>query len=204
MSSAGSCWSPVSYLDLIYRFRLDGTTLAYREQQASITTGPQNLRVGATYILVPAQTASDVVDQPGPPASRCFTASRSSSASSVTAKLTRYWSLQGSETINLTGSTNIINGVATPESSNSSLYASLSAIYQDECMAFVGAITQSGITQRRGDARLLGAVQRRIQEHRRIRRQRRLDRRDRRLNRKPGNDPSSSHRAQATARRKKV
>ena len=64
----------------------------------------------------------------------------------VTAKLTRYWSLQGTETLNLTNSTNLVNGVATPESSSSSLYASLSAIYQDECMAFVGAMTQSGIT----------------------------------------------------------
>jgi hypothetical protein len=36
--------------------------------------------------------------------------------------------------------------VVTPESANNSIYATLSAIYQDECMAFVGAITQSGIT----------------------------------------------------------
>jgi lipopolysaccharide assembly outer membrane protein LptD (OstA) len=63
----------------------------------------------------------------------------------ATAKLTRYWSLQGSETLNLNGSTNIINGVTTTTSANSSLYASISAIYQDECMAFVGALTQSGI-----------------------------------------------------------
>jgi hypothetical protein len=60
--------------------------------------------------------------------------------------LTRYWSLQGYETLNLTASSNIVNGVTTPESSNSSVYATLSAIYQDECMAFVGSITQSGIT----------------------------------------------------------
>ena len=63
----------------------------------------------------------------------------------ATAKLTRYWSVQGTETINLTNSTNLVNGVATPQSSSTSLYASLSAIYQDECMAFVGALTQSGI-----------------------------------------------------------
>lgn len=136
---------PVSYLDLIYRFRLDGATLAYREQQASISTGPQNLRVGATYILVPAQTASDVVVNSDTGQSVIY-GKQEQLSFSVTAKLTRYWSLQGNETINLTGSNNIINGLATPESSNSSLYASLSAIYQDECMAFVGAITQSGIT----------------------------------------------------------
>jgi hypothetical protein len=33
-----------------------------------------------------------------------------------------------------------------PESKNASLYATLAAVYQDECMAFVGQITQSGIT----------------------------------------------------------
>jgi len=87
------------------------------------------------------------------------------------AKLTRYWSLAGSETVNLTNSTNLINGVATPQSSNKSLYATLAAIYQDECMAFISALTQSGI--RSGDVtpRRLGHVQRRVQEPRRIRRQ---------------------------------
>ena len=64
----------------------------------------------------------------------------------ATAKLTRYWSLQGSETVNLINSTNLINGVAMPESKNTSLYATLAAVYQDECLAFVGQITQSGIT----------------------------------------------------------
>jgi LPS-assembly protein len=136
---------PSSYLDLIYRFRLDGTTLAYHEQQASVTTGPNNLRVGATYILVPAQVPSDVVTNPTTGQSVLY-GKQEQLTFTVTAKLTRYWSLAGSETINLTGSSNIVNGVTTPESSNSSLYASLSAIYQDECMAFVGAITQSGIT----------------------------------------------------------
>jgi hypothetical protein len=95
--------------------------------------------------LVPAQTASDVVVNSDTGQSVIY-GKQEQLSFSVTAKLTRYWSLQGNETINLTGSNNIINGLATPESSNSSLYASLSAIYQDECMAFVGAITQSGIT----------------------------------------------------------
>ena len=68
---------------------------------------------------------------------------------SVTSKLTRYWSLAGSETINLTNSNNLVNGVVQPQSSSSSLYATLAAIYQDECMAFVGSVAQSGI--RTGD-----------------------------------------------------
>ena len=68
---------------------------------------------------------------------------------SATAKVTRYWTLIGSETLNLTNSTNLINGVPTPQSSNTSLYATLAGVYQDECMAFIASLTQSGI--RNGD-----------------------------------------------------
>ena len=57
--------------------------------------------------------------------------------------------MQASETINLTNSTTLVNNVPSPQASSSSLYGSLSAIYQDECMAFIGAVTQSGI--RSGD-----------------------------------------------------
>jgi hypothetical protein len=57
--------------------------------------------------------------------------------------------VQGTQTVNLTNSTTLVNGVATPSAPGASLYASLSAIYQDECMAFIGSVTQSGI--RNGD-----------------------------------------------------
>jgi hypothetical protein len=43
----------------------------------------------------------------------------------------------------------LVNGVTTPQSSNTSLYATLAAVYQDECMAFISSVTQSGI--RSGD-----------------------------------------------------
>ena len=135
---------PSSYLDLIYRFRLSATTQAFNEQEASVSAGPQNLRLGATFILIPPQTASDVVVNSTSGQSVIY-GKQEQLNFTATAKLTRYWSLQGSETLNLTASSNIINGVVTPQSSNSSLYANLSAIYQDECMAFVGGITQSGI-----------------------------------------------------------
>ncbi|MBV9150699.1 MAG: hypothetical protein JO204_02870, partial [Alphaproteobacteria bacterium] len=39
--------------------------------------------------------------------------------------------------------------VPTPQSSNTSLYATLAGVYQDECMAFIASLTQSGI--RNGD-----------------------------------------------------
>ena len=38
--------SPSSYLDLIYRFRLDKSTLSNRTQEVGLNAGPPNLRVG--------------------------------------------------------------------------------------------------------------------------------------------------------------
>jgi LPS-assembly protein len=136
---------PSTYLDLIYRFRLNPTTFAFDEQQASVAAGPANLKVSATYILIPAQSENEGVTIPTTGQSVIY-GKQEQLTFGATARLTRYWSLQGSETLNLSASSNIINGVTTSVASNTSLYASLSAIYQDECMAFVAGITQSGIT----------------------------------------------------------
>ncbi len=140
--------SPNSNLDLIYRFRLDKSTLSNRTQEVGLSVGPQNLRIGVNYLLIAPQQQSDVVTNLATGQSVLY-GKREQLTVSVTTKLTRYWSLAGSETINLTNSSNLINGVSTPQSSNSSLYANLAAIYQDECMAFIGSVTQSGI--RSGD-----------------------------------------------------
>src|SRR5213082_76095 len=140
--------APSSYLDLIYRFRLDKSTLSNRSQEVGVSVGPQSLRVGANFLMVPAQQLNDVVTNPATGQTVVF-GKREQLTLNITAKLTRYWSLAGSETVNLTNSTNLINGVATPQSSNKSLYSTLAGIYQDECMAFIGAVTQSGI--RSGD-----------------------------------------------------
>jgi LPS-assembly protein len=140
--------SPNSYLDLIYRFRLDKSTLGNRTQEIGLSAGPANLRAGVNYLLVPAQQQSQVVTSPVTGQSVLF-GKREQLTVSLSGKLTRYWSLAGSETINLTNSSNLINGVSTPQSNSTSLYASLAAIYQDECMAFVSSVTQSGI--RSGD-----------------------------------------------------
>jgi LPS-assembly protein len=136
--------SPISYLDLIYRFRFDKSTLDNRTQEIGLGVGPQNLRVGLNYLLEPPQQQNQVVTNLTTGQS-ILLGKREQASVSVTAKLTRYWSLAGSETVNLTNSTNLINGVPTPQSSSASLYASVSAIYQDECMAFIGTVTQSGI-----------------------------------------------------------
>ena len=140
--------SPTSYLDLIYRFRLDKNSLTNRTQEVGLGVGPQNLRVGLNYLLVPPQQQSNVVTNLTTGQSVLF-GKRQQLTASLSTKLTQYWSLAGSETLNLTNSSNLINGVPTPQSNSSSLYATLAAIYQDECMAFIGSVTQSGI--RTGD-----------------------------------------------------
>ena len=140
--------SPVSYLDLIYRFRFDASPLADRVQQVGMNAGPQSLRVSGSFIYLPPQLQSEVVTNPATGQNVLY-GKREQLNFNVTAKLTRYWSLQGSQTVNLTNSTTFVNGMATPSSAGASLYASVSAIYQDECMAFIGSVTQSGV--RNGD-----------------------------------------------------
>lgn len=140
--------SPSSYLDMIYRFRLDKQTLSNKTQEVGLNVGPANFKVGATFLLLPPQQLNEVVTIPSTGQTVLY-GKREQLSVSATAKLTRYWTLQGSETINLTNSTNLVNGIVTPQSSNTSLYATLAAIYQDECMAFIGSVTQSGI--RSGD-----------------------------------------------------
>jgi LPS-assembly protein len=140
--------SPVSYLDLIYRFRFDTSPFASRVRQVGVSAGPPSLRISGSYIYLPPQLQSQVVTNPATGQNVLY-GKREQLAFTVTGKLTHYWSMQAAQTINLTNTTTLVNGVATPSSAGASLYASLSAIYQDECMAFIGTVTQSGI--RNGD-----------------------------------------------------
>jgi LPS-assembly protein len=140
--------SPISYLDLIYRFRFEANPLADRVQQVGMSVGPSSLRVSGSFIYLPPQVQSQVVTNAATGQNVLY-GKREQLSFNVTAKMTRYWSLQAAQTINLTHSTTLVNGVPTSPASGASLYASVSAIYQDECMAFVGSVTQSGI--RSGD-----------------------------------------------------
>jgi LPS-assembly protein len=144
----GLVMSPNAYLDFVYHFRLDKSSLNNRSQEVGMNAGPQNLRVGVNYLLLPPQQSTEAVTNPVTGQSVLY-GKREQLTLSVTSKLTQYWSLQGSETINLTNSSNLISGVVTPQSNSTSLYATVSAAYQDECMAFIGSVTQSGI--RSGD-----------------------------------------------------
>jgi LPS-assembly protein len=140
--------SPNSYLDLIYRFRFDTSPFANSLQQVGVSAGPSTLKVASSFIYLPAQLQSQVVTNPAP-GNNILYGKREQLTFNVTARLTRYWSLQAAQTVNLTTATTLVNGVPAPSASSASLYASLSAIYQDECMAFIGSVTQSGV--RNGD-----------------------------------------------------
>ena len=140
--------SPNAYLDLIYRFRLDKSTLSNHTQEVGVSAGPQNFRVGINYLLIPPQQQNEVAINPATGQSILY-GRREQLTLNLQTRVTRYWSLAGSETLNLTNSTNLVNGVPQPQSNSNSLYATLAAIYQDECMAFVGSVAQSGI--RTGD-----------------------------------------------------
>ena len=137
--------SPTPYLDLIYHFRLAKSSLDNRSQEVEVAGGPQNLRLGVNFLLEPAQQPDEVVTLPANGES-ILLGKREQVTLTTQIKLTQYWSLAGSETLNLTNSNNIINGTPQPQSNSSSLYATLSAVYQDECMAFITTVTQSGIT----------------------------------------------------------
>src|SRR5205807_879006 len=81
------------------------------------------LRFGANYLLLAPQQQSELVTNPI--GQNILFGKREQITFSTVAKLTRYWSLTGSETLNLTNSTNFINGIPTPQSNNTSLYATV-------------------------------------------------------------------------------
>ena len=137
--------APSTYLDLIYRFRLDKDTLSNRLQEVQVGVGPPTFRVGVSYLLIAAEQPNDVITVPGSGETILY-GKREQLNLGATIKLSRYWSVVAGETLNLTNSANIVNGVSTPQSSSTSLTASLSALYQDDCMGFIATLSQSGIS----------------------------------------------------------
>jgi hypothetical protein len=110
--------------------------------------GPTNLKVGASFLLIPAEQPSQLITVPGS-GNTILYGKREQVSFGVTAKVTRYWSILAGETINLTDATNIVNGVVTPQANSTNLRTAVQAIYQDECMAFIATLSQSAI--RNGD-----------------------------------------------------
>ena len=166
--------SPNSYLDLIYRFRFDTSPLSNRNQQVGISAGPQSLRVSRQFCLSSGATAERGRDQPDHRARTCSTASASSSRSALTAKLTRYWSMQASETINLTNSTDARQQRAVAAGVERQPLRILVGDLSGRMHGVYRRGDAIGDPQRRRDARVFRAVQRRLQESRRDRRHCRL------------------------------
>jgi LPS-assembly protein len=114
--------TPNNFYNVFYRFRLDKSDLAARSQEAGVAAGPTSLRISASFISVqPVVTPNVTATQPGEQV-----------AGTITAALTRYWSVAVNDT------RSIGNGGAT-------IYSGVSATYQDDCFAVVTSLTQSGV-----------------------------------------------------------
>jgi LPS-assembly protein len=134
--------TPNPYLDLVYRFRLDRASLALRRQEVAASMGPTNLRLGLSYLQIATIPAI-----PPLPAQKQVSAS-------LSAQLTRYWSLQLLETRNLGTAAVPVTAAGTPITtltSTETLNSGIAVTYRDECVAFVTSLTQSGIVN--GDVR---------------------------------------------------
>jgi LPS-assembly protein len=134
--------SPNPYLDLVYRFRLDHADLALRSQEVSASLGPSNLRLGLNYLQIAA-----IPNLPQVPKQTQISAT-------LSAQLTRYWSLQLLETRDLGNTILPTTAAGTPittVTSTATLNSGIALTYRDECVAFITSLTQSGITN--GDVR---------------------------------------------------
>jgi LPS-assembly protein len=127
--------SPAAYLDLIYRFRVDGQDLALRRQEVTAQAGPSALRLSTSYIQIAA-----VPNVPQLPKQKEL-------VGSLSARLTRYWSMQLQGVLDLSPSQPVtavgtpINTIGTTET----LLSGVGVTYRNECLALVATVSQSGI-----------------------------------------------------------
>lgn len=137
--------SPTSYLDLLYRFRLDKDDLNLRRQEAGIAVGPANLRLNVSYVNY----------SPVPGVANLDTAGNQI-VTNVTADLTRYWSIALTDTRNIGNGGTIVSTSTTANpnaltSVGATIDSGVAVTYRDECVALITSLTQSGISL--GDVR---------------------------------------------------
>jgi LPS-assembly protein len=99
--------------------------------------GPSNLRLGLSYLQISA-----IPNLPQVPKQTQISAT-------LTAQLTRYWSLQLLETRDLGNTILPTTAAGTPVTtvtSTATLNSGVALTYRDECVAFITSLTQSGIT----------------------------------------------------------
>jgi LPS-assembly protein len=115
--------TPVPDFSAIYRYRLSEGNLRPVRQEVGVVGGPPNLRSSISYIKLPPDL---VASDPG---------NRDQIAVGTTVGLSRYWTLNFATTRNLTGNLGTVS-------------SSVRATYQDECLAFITTLSQSGISDR--------------------------------------------------------
>jgi len=115
--------APSGYFDAGYRYRLDKNNLRPRRQEVSFGGGPESLRLSISYMRLPPDFLSTETNN------------RQQLVVGGTAQISRYWSLAVATTRNL---------VADPGTVSSSAVAT----YQDECLAFIMSLSQSGTRNR--------------------------------------------------------
>jgi LPS-assembly protein len=136
--------SPTSYLDFLYRYRLNKDDLRVERQEASIATGPTNLRVRLSYINYQALPGVTNLETKG-----------NQISANVTADLTRYWSIALTDTRNIgDGGTIVTTSSGNAALLNNSVLSAIgttinsgvSVTYRDECASVTTSLVQSGIS----------------------------------------------------------
>ncbi len=115
-------FSPDQFINVFYRFRLNKSDFAARRQEAGAAMGPDTLRLGVSFIQ----------SQPNVTTIATTPASSQQVSASLSAVLTRYWSLALTDTRSIGGGGSTIN-------------SGITATYHDDCFAVVTSLTQSGI-----------------------------------------------------------
>src|SRR5579864_1009366 len=131
--------SPGSYLDLIYRFRLDHETLTPKRQEVTASGGPASFRVNLSFISISQD-----------PNIQGFQALRQITGN-VTTDLTRDWTVSVFGTQNI-GSTTTAAASATANPAlavqPATLGSGIAISYHNECITLTGAIAHSGTHDR--------------------------------------------------------
>lgn len=118
--------SPSDSLDLAYRFRLDRSDLRVQRQEASISGGGDQARLGLSIVDLPPDPL------PVNPKDR---SRRDQIGFNANLGLTRYWSMNFGTIRNLEGDLGTVSTRAV-------------LTYHDECFALVTALGQSGVSNR--------------------------------------------------------
>jgi LPS-assembly protein len=114
-------FTPNKTLDLVYRWRVDSHDFSLRREEMTAKMGPESLNGSFSLIDFRPIVGSTTI-----PAGEEI-------AATVTAELTRYWSVSASDTRALA------NGGQTVASD-------VALTYRDDCIAVIGSVVQSGIS----------------------------------------------------------